>query len=461
MNDQASVRATSSVALYVTTKASLQKLVQQVQNHSRTCKGHLVPHKVQRRGHVGLIQYSCKRPGKMCHKFWWASSPLLPNKRYLVNEKILHGLIFSGMRPSHYTRLGKGAGLGVIESKVRRSFLEAYLPSIEEEYNESIETALQLEVAETLEDPDDWQGIDVCTDARHGHRRNAKDTSMVALGYKTKKVLSHVHITKERDPVTQRHELIGVKDFYNYLETVNTPVRIHVHDRNLSVNSYVKKLGGPTNQNDRWHGIKNLKKGIDSISRGTKKEHGKSWHLDMEDKVEPIGTHAHWAIEHCKGDADTLRRLLAGVVDHYSNIHDKCPATSRCKTDSNYEPSRILLSNSTVKSLLKNAITKSTLYTAAEDFVHGMYTSHVESFNNVMNMFHDKRIYYSDKEYLARSLIAVLYWNENSGREHTSVWQPTGSAGSTRRSAKKKTYKVSTFNYTTNVWKRYYSSLLQ
>ncbi len=55
------------------------------------------------------------------------------------------------------------------------------------------------------------------------------------------------------------------------------------------------------------------------------------------------------------------------------------------------------------------------LYRFAEYNVLGRDTAHFESFNNTMNMFHDKQIYYSDIEYCMRSHIAVLYWNDNVG----------------------------------------------
>ena len=69
-------------------------------------------------------------------------------------------------------------------------------------FNESIEQALHEEIG-SYEDVD---GIDIMTDARHGWRKNEKDTSVVAIGEKSHKVLQCVHITKQDDIVSQRHE---------------------------------------------------------------------------------------------------------------------------------------------------------------------------------------------------------------------------------------------------------------
>jgi hypothetical protein len=52
------------------------------------------------------------------------------------------------------------------------------------------------------------------TDARHGWHNKAKDTSVVAIGEKTHKVLKCEHVTKTDDLVTQRHEpLLPAKQF--------------------------------------------------------------------------------------------------------------------------------------------------------------------------------------------------------------------------------------------------------
>ena len=48
------------------------------------------------------------------------------------------------------------------------------------------------------------------TDAQHGHRYNAKDTSVVALGERKSTVICHKYIKKhEDDHVSQRYRKIG------------------------------------------------------------------------------------------------------------------------------------------------------------------------------------------------------------------------------------------------------------
>lgn len=94
--------------------------------------------------------------------------------------------------------------------KKRELFFKMYKTFVQQEYEDSISTAL-LEKIGMYEYLD---GIDIITDARHGWRKNAKNTSVVAVGEKSHKILNCVHITTADDPVTQRHEKIGTEKIY-------------------------------------------------------------------------------------------------------------------------------------------------------------------------------------------------------------------------------------------------------
>ena len=76
-----------------------------------------------------------------------------------------------------------------------------------------------------------------------------------------------------------------------------------------------------------------------------------------------------------------------------------------------------------------------------------------------MNMFHDKRIFYSDSEYLTRSYMTVLYWNENSGREIKSVWKSQGTRAGARSAPQRNNYSKPTYQYRDNVWQSYCRTL--
>ena len=283
--------------LFLVAKSSINKLVAVTEDHAKYCSSRLMVKKVVRTGHVGQLKLSCRRLGRSKHTLRWNSSPRLPGNQFLVNERVHHGLVFSGMRPSHYQRLVECANIGCINEHSRRNFIRTYDDFIQKEYDDSVEAALVEEIAMYPipmaeddgddEDEEPYEGIDIKTDARHGHRRNAKDTSVVALGERSHKVLQHVHITKEQDTVTQRHEKLGTDKIYQKLEQQNVMIRAHTHDRNMAVNKLVRD-SNIVNQNDVWHAVKALKKLVDSISHGAQKRHGSTWHVQLAYKVEPL-----------------------------------------------------------------------------------------------------------------------------------------------------------------------------
>ena len=115
---------------------------------------------------------------------------------------------------------------------------------------------------------------------------------------------------------------------------------------------------------------------------------------------------------------------MNNTVKHYQNIHTDCDPDSRCKKDSNYEPSKLIIQDAKAIALYEKAIQSTVIYSNPQDYIFAMDTYYVESFNNVLNMFHDKRIAFQNEEYTGRSELAVCHWSENVNRDYTSTWSP-------------------------------------
>lgn len=437
--------------LFVTAETSLQKLVSVSENHSSFCTGHFKFKKRTQKGHVAAIRFTCDKDKH--HSVLWSSSPYLPNGEYMVNSRIFHGYECSGMLPVHYNRFSQGANIGHINKSKQSYMFDKYKRFVDEEYNDSIETALMEEVGMY----EDLTSIDIMTDARHGWRKNAKDSSVVAIGEKMHKVLKCEHITKADDFVSQRHEKLGTQRIYQYLDDNDVKVGIHSHDRNMSINKLVRE-SGVVNQNDSWHGIKAVKSAMKKVSSGPKYLQGKTWSEQLEDKVESVATHFHWAIRNCEQNPKELKDLLINVVEHYKNNHTKCHPDSRCKRDLNYEPKRSTINKPIAEKLLLGVIHKSVIFKSPDHFVLARDTSYVESFNNTMNMFQDKRIVFSDANYNARACLAVCHWNENVDRGFTSIWNPER-RNAPRSMKGKKNYKPPSYSYRNNIWKRQINSI--
>ena len=401
---------------------------------------------VTMRGGVQIVKLSCNNG----HTYSWTSSPYLPNGKFVANTRFIHSYHTTGLLPSQFERFSSCMGFTSFDATVK--LIESdYRKSVDEEAKVSCEVAIIEEINSAFE----REGvIDIMTDARHGHRKNAKDTNVVCIGQSTHKVLKDIHVTKDEDPCTQRHELLGTKKVYEYFDSnlpfISGPVNVHAHahDRNSSVNKFIRdERIEVINQNDTWHAGKSVEKAINKIARGPKKLHGKTWHEEITDQVLSVRTHVQYAIRRCGGSGEKLRSMMDNVTEHYQNKHEHCSEESRCRTEPNYEPSKHKLYSQVAIDLLQQAIRDTVVYKHPEDFVLAMDTYYVEGFNNVLNIFHDKRIYFSDRNsYKMRTDLAICHWNDNVNRPYTSVW--TGPNGHMVR----KNFTKAKLDYRERIW---------
>ena len=71
------------------------------------------------------------------------------------------------------------------------------------------------------------------TVAKHGWRKNSRQSDVNCVGSKTKNVL-HIKavVTKDNDPVAQRNETLETHEIYVKLDPAGVDVGMHCHDKN-------------------------------------------------------------------------------------------------------------------------------------------------------------------------------------------------------------------------------------
>jgi hypothetical protein len=156
---------------------------------------------------------------------------------------------------------------------------------------------------------------------------------------------------------------------------------------------------------------------------------------------------------------------LDNITQHYKNQHTQCSAESRCRRDPKYEPSKLIIDDPKAEQLLQTAIRKTVVYQHADDFVLAKDTFYIESVNNVLNVFQDKRIAFGNDEYIKRSQLAVCHWNENVDRPYTSIWVPPESLIAPnlgpRNPKQKKILTKRTHTYCSTIWEAFINKLYQ
>ena len=148
-----------------------------------------------------------------------------------------HGYFISGILPNQYLRVAEAAGI--------RKLSDAYLSEFFENYKECVKTLADESCVDVLyEEIVAYPEMDgnILTDAWHGTRRNSKYTDVVCIVAESHKVLRIETITTADELCAQKHELLGTKKIYDYLENQeggSVSVHMHCHDRNMSVQSWV------------------------------------------------------------------------------------------------------------------------------------------------------------------------------------------------------------------------------
>ena len=93
------------------------------------------------------------------------------------------------------------------------------------------------------------ESLYIATDACHACRKNNYHTDMVALGYRTPRVVYHEHVTKRDEPSSQKHEATGVRRMYAHFKNEEIKVRLCESSLILLINSLSYKYC-------RWTAIK-------------------------------------------------------------------------------------------------------------------------------------------------------------------------------------------------------------
>ena len=224
-----------SEAIFLTTPSAMDNLVERISAHNGSCPYRLsgsdnhmhLKHSMQ-------LTYTCSQG----HTITWVSSPHINGGKHLVNMRMAHAYFSSGMLPIQYEKFCEAANIGVIGEKSLAALQKEYKDVVQNLAIQSTNEALQEEMAATVL-LQDKQSIDVIMDARHCWRANARFTDVVCIGDITHKVLRVETVSKQEEPCSQRHELLGVKKIYNYLDNVACPVDIHCHDSSSSVGKYL------------------------------------------------------------------------------------------------------------------------------------------------------------------------------------------------------------------------------
>ena len=163
-------------------------------------------------------------------------------------------------------------------------------------------------------------------------------------------------------------------------------------------------------------------------------------------------------MKNCQGDPEKLRNSIDNVVQHYQGIHTGCHESSRCRQDPHYEPSKFIIKSEEAKTMLLQCLHKHKIYKKADEYSKCRDTHYVESFNNALLQYHDKRIVFGTETYAMRINLAILDWNEHVDRPITSRRQLT-EINTPRRQTGPAVHTSKTYNFWKSLWNSWIQSM--
>ncbi|XP_064383612.1 uncharacterized protein LOC135332186 isoform X1 [Halichondria panicea] len=370
---------------------------------------------VIQKGHVIRVLYSCRHCRHQ--KRSWSSSRVFGG-HFLVNQKMVHSFTCAGIIPSQYIHLSMFAGLGTVgHAYIRRvynnnSYLEIVAAAAEHSMQSAVEEVKALPHYST-------KGEWVITDARHDSTANAYHTTVPCLSGSTHKILGISTISRTEHSVAQTRELQCTKVVLPQVIARGLNVTEVGHDMQAQVAKYVTHTLNLINSYDTWHGTKNVARELKKITEGRVRDRNITWFPELSDKRRSIKIHLYWAMKNCGEDPNILQQMALNIPNHYKGDHSNCHASSPCRM-APYIPSRAQITNKKAEEELLRCIKATYVFKNADAFCRCRDTFWVESFNHQLLIYLSKRIHYSDETFLMRMNLAVLDWNENVNRAHTS-----------------------------------------
>ena len=124
--------------------------------------------------------------------------------------------------------------------------------------------------------------------------------------------------------------------------------------------------------------------------------------------------HFTYTIENADGSKSKATEIWKNAAAHLSGDHTKC---SELCDDADCSDSTVRLRTPKMIEVMTKFLNEKGLIDDFDSYRTDRSTSWIESFNNTLAAFADKRFFFNIKALRLRHILAILSWNEMQGRE--------------------------------------------
>lgn len=397
------------------------------------------------KGHVLRAKFRCQ----VCKQTKsWASSRIIGG-HYLVNQRLVHGFTAAGILPSQYIHFSSFSRIGVVgQWYINKVYHQSHYADI---VKEAAEASMCLAVNEAKEtkgyaDNGEW----VITDARHDSTANAYHSTVPCLSGSTHRIVGISTLSRSEHSIAQTREYECTVEVIPQVQARGLNVTEVAHDFHLKIKNYIINTLHMKNSFDTWHGTKNVAKGLDKVTKGRGIDNIKA---ELRDKKASTKRHLYWCMKNCGESELELQSSIMNISKHYQGDHSHCYSASFCHNEA-YQPSKVPLKDPAAIAVFEKALKDTMIYKHAQFYCRCRDTFWIESFNHQLLTYIPKRIHFHTSTFKMRMSLALMDWNENVGREVSSLRHYTDLKRPTRRTPKR-ILKAKSFSFVETIWSMY------
>ena len=347
------------------------------------------------------------------HKYSWQSQPMLEGMA-AGNLLLSSSILLSGSTFTKVASLADILNLKIFSEKTFYNIQNKYLlPVINEFWLKE-----QNSTFSELGGRDLWLSGDGRCDSP-GH--NAKYGTYTMIDQKTDKIVDFKVFQVSEVNNSNAMEREGFKRCMENIYEKGGKIMVVATDRHVGIRADMKRnFPEVDHQFDVWHLSKSITKKL--TEKAKKKECA-----DLSLWIRSISNHLWWCAKTRGRDKEMLREKWISIVYHTANIHswdsadlyEECahqpipPAIARTK--------RWLRPGSSAHNALKEVVFDKNLLKDIQQLTLCCHTGNLEVYHSVQTKYAPKRQHFSYNGMVARTQLAALDHNANTGRQQATV----------------------------------------
>lgn len=366
------------------------------------------------KSHIGsmvAIKTTCSNN----HTYQWKSQPDLHNKP-AGNILIPAATIMTGGTYEATKQFANAINLNFVN---KDQFYEVQnkivFPVIDNVYKKQ-----QKEIIETIKNK--MKPVDLCGDGRSdspGH--SAKYGTYTLMDETSEKIIDFSLVQVSEVSSSNAMEKKGCQRALDNVIEQGVKVRSLTTDRHIQITSEMRKrYPSIVHQYDVWHLSKWVTKKL--TEKAKKKENH-----ELLEWIQSVSNHLWWCAQSCQGNAEVLHEKWVSILHHIVNKHNWRNSKHFCKcahgplSKNKERKTKWLQAGSAPHIALEEVVLNRKLLKDIKQLTEFHHTGNLEVYHSLLLKYVPKRKHFSYKGMVARTQLAVIDHNSNTGRRQATV----------------------------------------